>query len=31
MKKRKLGRTDIEVSPLAFGGNVFGCAGCPRF
>jgi aryl-alcohol dehydrogenase-like predicted oxidoreductase len=24
MKKRKLGHTDIEVSPLAFGGNVFG-------
>jgi aryl-alcohol dehydrogenase-like predicted oxidoreductase len=24
MKKRKLGRSDIEVSPLAFGGNVFG-------
>jgi aryl-alcohol dehydrogenase-like predicted oxidoreductase len=24
MKKRKLGHSDIEVSPLAFGGNVFG-------
>jgi aryl-alcohol dehydrogenase-like predicted oxidoreductase len=24
MKKRKLGRSGIEVSPLAFGGNVFG-------
>lgn len=24
MKKSKLGHTDIEVSPLAFGGNVFG-------
>jgi aryl-alcohol dehydrogenase-like predicted oxidoreductase len=24
VKKRKLGRSDLEVSPLAFGGNVFG-------
>src|SRR4051794_30944944 len=24
MKKRKLGRSDLEVSPLVFGGNVFG-------
>lgn len=24
MKKRKLGRSGLEVSPLAFGGNVFG-------
>jgi aryl-alcohol dehydrogenase-like predicted oxidoreductase len=24
MKTRKLGRSDVEVSPLAFGGNVFG-------
>jgi aryl-alcohol dehydrogenase-like predicted oxidoreductase len=24
MKTRKLGRSDLEVSPLAFGGNVFG-------
>ena len=24
MQKRKLGNSDIEVSPLAFGGNVFG-------
>jgi aryl-alcohol dehydrogenase-like predicted oxidoreductase len=24
MEKRKLGRTDIEVAPLALGGNVFG-------
>ena len=24
MKKRKIGHSDIEVSPLAFGGNVFG-------
>ena len=24
MKKRKLGNSQIEVSPLAFGGNVFG-------
>jgi aryl-alcohol dehydrogenase-like predicted oxidoreductase len=24
MKKRKLGRTDFAVAPLAFGGNVFG-------
>src|SRR5688500_12014969 len=24
MKKRKLGQTDIQVSPLCFGGNVFG-------
>lgn len=24
MQKRKLGNTDLEVSPIAFGGNVFG-------
>jgi len=24
MKKRRLGKSDIEVAPLAFGGNVFG-------
>lgn len=24
MNKRKLGRTDLEVAPLAFGGNIFG-------
>lgn len=24
MKNRKLGRSGLEVSPLAFGGNVFG-------
>ena len=24
MQKRKLGRSDLQVSPLAFGGNVFG-------
>jgi aryl-alcohol dehydrogenase-like predicted oxidoreductase len=24
MEKRKLGRSDLEVAPLAFGGNVFG-------
>lgn len=24
MKKRNLGKTGLEVSPLAFGGNVFG-------
>jgi aryl-alcohol dehydrogenase-like predicted oxidoreductase len=24
MKKRKLGQSDLEVAPLAFGGNVFG-------
>src|ERR687886_779626 len=24
MEMRKLGRSDIEVAPLAFGGNVFG-------
>src|SRR6185369_1608544 len=24
MKTRKLGRSDLEVPPLAFGGNVFG-------
>ena len=25
MKKRKLGRSGLEVSPICFGGNVFGC------
>ena len=24
MKKRKLGKSGLEVAPLAFGGNVFG-------
>jgi aryl-alcohol dehydrogenase-like predicted oxidoreductase len=24
MKRRKLGRTDLDVAPLAFGGNIFG-------
>jgi aryl-alcohol dehydrogenase-like predicted oxidoreductase len=24
MKKRKLGKTDLEIAPLVFGGNVFG-------
>jgi aryl-alcohol dehydrogenase-like predicted oxidoreductase len=24
MKKRRLGRSGLEVAPLAFGGNVFG-------
>ena len=24
MQKRKLGRSDLEFSPIAFGGNVFG-------
>lgn len=24
MKMRRLGRSNLEVSPLAFGGNVFG-------
>ena len=24
MKKRRLGNSDLEVAPLAFGGNVFG-------
>ena len=24
MEKRKLGNTDLEVYPIAFGGNVFG-------
>ncbi|GAX46197.1 aldo/keto reductase [Tolypothrix sp. NIES-4075] len=24
MEKRKLGRSELEVSPVCFGGNVFG-------
>jgi len=24
MKKRKLGKSGIEIAPIAFGGNVFG-------